>query len=187
MVISNQAVWVLESTRERWSHRLFGRWRRHRSTSEEPIALLPGSLQIFAADGSLAKAPEVVMMQDSATAEPSEPDLSSPPLSAAERRARAVAVSGLMRVRDGQFEVARNLFAEAAALDPGLDLSTVPGFWNLPRPGQEAAVAAYELADRTGDAELLAANLRYRFRPKLVRRQPQPQPQPLAGVPQPNQ
>jgi hypothetical protein len=181
MVISNQAMWVLESTRERWSHRIFGRWRRNRSAPDEPAALLPGSLQIFAADGSPAKAPEVVMMHDSATAEPSEPEPGSSPLSAAERRARAVAVSGLMRVRDGQFELARDLFAEAAALDPALDLSTVPGFWNLPRPGQDAAVAAYELADRTGDAELLAANLRYRFRPKLVRRQP------IASVPQPNQ
>jgi hypothetical protein len=68
MVISNQAMWVLESTRERWSHRIFGRWRRNRSAPDEPAALLPGSLQIFAADGSPAKAPEVVMMQDSATA-----------------------------------------------------------------------------------------------------------------------
>jgi hypothetical protein len=172
----------LGSTKERWSRRLFGRWRGNRNAPAEPTALLPGSLGIFAANGSLAKTAEVIAMQDSAPAGPSDPEPSLPPLSAAERRARAVAVSALMRVRDGQFDLARNHFAEAAALDPALDLSTVPGFWTLPHRGQQAAVAAYDLADRTGDAELLAANLRYRFRPKLVRRQPPP----LTNMPQPN-
>jgi hypothetical protein len=184
MVISNQAMWVLESTRERWADRFFGRWRRHRTPADDHAALLPGSVEIFAADGSLAKAPGAVIMQDQDSPmvgpSDSESDAGSP-LSAAERRARAVAVSALMRVRDGRFDLARDLFAEAAALDPALDLSTVPGFWNLPRRGQEAAVTAYELSDRISDAELLAANLRYRFRPKLVRRQP------LTGAAQPNQ
>jgi hypothetical protein len=187
MVISNQAIWVLESTSERWTRRLFGRWRRNGRISEERGTLLPASLEIFAADGSPAKAPATMALNQGAAEEKIEPDDladgdSAPsPLSAAERRARAVAVSALMRIRDGRFDLARNLFAEAAALDAALDLTAVPGFWNLPRGAQQAAVEGYEQAGRTRDAELLAANLRYQFRPKLVRRQP------LVEVPLPNQ
>lgn len=85
-----------------------------------------------------------------------------------EQRARVAAVRGLVRARAEYFDSARDLFAEAATLDPDLDLTTIPHFWSLPRRGQQAAIEAYELAGRERDAARLIARVRRAFRPRLV-------------------
>jgi hypothetical protein len=90
------------------------------------------------------------------------------PLSAVEERARAAAVQGYVRARDGNNEQATEHFAAAARLDPELDLTTVPGFWTLPRSAHDAAATAYEQADRERDAWRLRAVIRRTYRPRLV-------------------
>ena len=94
------------------------------------------------------------------------PDLR--PLSPVEERARAAAVQGYVRARDGNNEQAIEHFASAAALDPELDLTTIPGFWTLPRASHDAAATAYERADRERDAGRLRAVIRRTYRPRLV-------------------
>ena len=85
-----------------------------------------------------------------------------------EQRARVAAVRGLMRARDQLFDAARDSFAEAARLDPRLDLATIPHFWSLPSGAHQAAIEAYELAGRERDAAMLIARVRKTFRPRLV-------------------
>jgi len=85
-----------------------------------------------------------------------------------ERRARVAAVRGYVRARDEKFDAARDFFAEAARLDPRLDLAMIPHFWSLPRGGQQAAIDAYALAGRERDASRLIARVRQTFRPRLV-------------------
>lgn len=89
-----------------------------------------------------------------------------------EQRARVAAVRGLMRARDEHFEDARGFFAEAASLDPRLDLAAIPHFWSLPSGGHHAAIEAYELAGRERDARVLMARVRRTFRPRLVSSSP---------------
>ena len=96
------------------------------------------------------------------------PPEGAPKLSADERRARLAAIRALRRSRQGRYDEARDLFADAARLDPALDLSSVPSFWELPRAAHDAAVAGYEQAGRERDASRLVAVLRRRFRPRLV-------------------
>lgn len=86
-----------------------------------------------------------------------------------ERRARASAIRALVASREGKFEHARRAFAEAASLDPTLDISRVPGFWQLPREAQQAAVDALYDAQRPREADFLASTLRYKFKPRLIR------------------
>ena len=95
---------------------------------------------------------------------PNEP----PALSPNETRARLAAVRALRRAREGRYEDARELFAEAAQLDPALDLTIVPTFWSLPRAAHDAAIAAYTQAGRERDAFRLMAVIRRRFRPRLL-------------------
>jgi hypothetical protein len=90
------------------------------------------------------------------------------PLSPAEERARAAAVQGYVRARDGNHEQAIEHFAEAARLDAELDLTTIPGFWTLPRGAHDAAATAYERAGRERDAWRLRAVIRRTYRPRLV-------------------
>jgi hypothetical protein len=85
-----------------------------------------------------------------------------------ERRARVAAVRGIVRAREHQFEAATRHFAEAARLDPRLDLTTIPSFWSFPRGGHQAAIEAYECADRERDAAMLVARVRRAFRPRQV-------------------
>lgn len=99
------------------------------------------------------------------------------PLTAAEERARLYAVQGFLRARDGQYERAQNHFGYALELDPDLDLTAVPKFWDLPRAAHDSAVAALEQAGRSRDASRLLAIVNRRFRPKLLRprsRSPEP-------------
>ncbi|MGH2560827.1 MAG: hypothetical protein ACRDJH_17320 [Thermomicrobiales bacterium] len=177
MVITGPAVFVMELTMERWRRRLARLvGRSTQSAADEAdweTAVLPSSLALFDAAGHVARTAPVAARDlgagEDAAAMPGPP---IDPLSVNERKARAAAVRALMQARDGRFDQARDLFAEAATLDPALDLSTVPSFWNLPRHGQQAAVEGYEVAGREDDAVVLASELAYTFRPKLVRRQP---------------
>lgn len=180
MIISEPAVSVMKMAGERWRRRVARLFGRTVSLAGEPDvadggAMLPGSVDLFDAAGR-ATGLRFVAAARAAPAGNGMPlhadERGADTLSVAERKARAAAVRALMQVRDGRFAPARDLFAEAARLDPRLDLSTVPTFWDLPRGGQQAAVDGYDLAGRDDDALLLAAELDYTFRPKLVRRQP---------------
>ena len=91
-----------------------------------------------------------------------------PKLTADEQRARLAAIRALRRARQERYDEARDLFADAAKLDPTLDLSLVPNFWELPRAAHDAAVAGYEQAGRERDASRLVAVIRRRFRPRLL-------------------
>src|SRR6478752_754268 len=90
------------------------------------------------------------------------------PLSPAEERARIFAVKGYLRARDGQYDRAQEHFAQAAGLDPGLDLTSVPRFWDLPRAAHDCAVAALDQVGRKREASRLLAIVNRRFRPRLV-------------------
>ena len=86
-----------------------------------------------------------------------------------EERARLYAVKGYLRARDGQYDRAQEHFAQAAELDPELDLTTVPKFWDLPRAAHDSAVAALDQAGRGREASRLLAIINRRYRPKILR------------------
>ena len=75
--------------------------------------------------------------------------------------------------RDRRFDAARAAFAEAAGLDPLLDLTRTPAFWKLERAAHEAAIDAYLQAGRERDAAVLRARVQSTFRPKPLRPRPQ--------------
>ena len=95
------------------------------------------------------------------------------PLAANERRARAAALRALALSRERRFDAARAAFAEAAGLDPALDLTRTPAFWKLERAAHEAAIAAYLQVGRERDAAVLRARVHSTFRPKPLRPRPQ--------------
>ena len=97
----------------------------------------------------------------------------STPLAANERRARAAALRAMALGRERRFDAARAAFAEAAGLDPLLDLTRTPAFWKLERAAHEAAIDAYLQAGRERDAAVLRARVQSTFRPKPVRPRPQ--------------
>jgi hypothetical protein len=97
----------------------------------------------------------------------------SAPLAANERRARAAALRAMALSRERRFDAARAAFAEAAGLDPVLDLTRTPAFWKLERAAHEAAIAAYLQAGRERDAAVLRARVHSTFRPKPLRPRPQ--------------
>lgn len=84
-----------------------------------------------------------------------------------ERGARSSAVRGLFLARCGRFDEAKDAFV-IAALEPSVDLTAIPGFWELSRAGMMAAESAYESAERFREASALAARIRRQFRPRLV-------------------
>lgn len=104
--------------------------------------------------------------------DPAEVDVTTP-LSANERRARAAALRAMALSRERRFDAARAAFAEAAGLDPVLDLTRTPAFWKLERAAHEAAIAAYVQAGRERDAAVLRARVQSTFRPKPLRPRPQ--------------
>jgi hypothetical protein len=108
-------------------------------------------------------------------AEQASPDkiAASTPLAANERRARAAALRAMAFGRERRFDAARAAFAEAAGLDPQLDLTRTPTFWKLERAAHEAAIAAYLQAGRERDAAVLRARVQSTFRPKPLRPRPQ--------------
>ena len=89
-------------------------------------------------------------------------------LTPVEERARFCAVLGYLRARDGQYDRARDQFADAIRLDPALDLTMIPKFWDLPRGGHEAVVAALELVERRRDAARLSAIIERKYRLRLM-------------------
>lgn len=84
-----------------------------------------------------------------------------------QREARHEAVRGLYAARAGALEVAEDHFARAAAC-PDIDLSAIPGFWQLSRAAMLTAVAAYERTDRIRDASALSARIRTMYRPRAL-------------------
>jgi hypothetical protein len=97
----------------------------------------------------------------------------SMPLAANERRARAAALRAMALSRERRFASAGAAFAEAARLDPALDLTRTPAFWTLERAAHEAAIDAYAQAGRDRDAAVLRARVQSTFRPKPLRSRPQ--------------
>jgi hypothetical protein len=174
MIVTEAAVVLMELSMERWQRRiarLFGRGKQEIASGVDwDTAVLPGSLTLFDASGQVARADTADDIKETVSASVVTPEVGADTLSVNERKARAAAVRALMQARDGRFDQACELFAEAARLDPSLNLTNVPTFWELPRAGQQAAVDGYDLAGREEDAMLLAAELAYTFRPKLVRR-----------------
>lgn len=85
------------------------------------------------------------------------------------RRAQAAALRALLFARQRRYAEAEAAFAQAASLDPALDLADLDGFWELGRGAHEAAVRAYDGAGRPRDAMVLRATLDGRYRPRLVR------------------
>jgi hypothetical protein len=96
------------------------------------------------------------------------------PLTAPERRARAAALRALALGRGRRFAAARAAFVEAARLDPALDLTRTPAFWQLERAAHEAAIDAYVEVGRDRDAAVLRARVQSTFRPKPLRSRQQP-------------
>jgi hypothetical protein len=90
-----------------------------------------------------------------------------------ERSARSASVRGLFLARSGRIDDARDAFATAAR-DASIDLTAIPGFWDLSRGGMVAAVRAYEDVERFRDASALEARIRLKYRPRSVGRGPQP-------------
>ena len=84
-----------------------------------------------------------------------------------ERGARSASIRGLFLARSGRFEEARDAFSIAAE-DSGLDLTAIPGFWDLSRGGMQAAVFAYEDVERFRDAAALGARIRLMYRPRSL-------------------
>jgi hypothetical protein len=84
-----------------------------------------------------------------------------------ERGARSAAVRGLFLARSGRLDEARASFVLAAA-EPAVDLTAIPGFWDLSRGGMLAAMHAYEDAGRFREASALNARLRLLHRPRSV-------------------
>ncbi len=91
-------------------------------------------------------------------------------LSAEEQRARVIALRGMSQAREGDFAAAEETFAEAVTLDPELDLRRLPSFWQLPRQVHEAAIGALLSSGRSRDASELIADLKTRFRPRVLPR-----------------
>ena len=180
MMISQPAMICLDAT---W-RRLMGRPIR---TAEPAAAHLPNVPALAdAIQGGVdvaVESPLVVAATrdgDSLAAEarhqaprpPAQVDASTP-LAANERRARAAALRAMALSRERRFDAARAAFAEAAALDPVLDLTRTPAFWRLERAAHEAAIDAYAQAGRERDAAVLRARVQSTFRPKPLRPRPQ--------------
>ncbi len=87
------------------------------------------------------------------------------------RGARSASVRGLFLARSGRFDDARTAFAIAAG-ESTLDLTAIPGFWDLSRGGMLAAVRAYEDAERFRDASALGARIRLKYRPRSISAMP---------------
>lgn len=158
MVISQPAVICLQATRGRWL-RAFLDLCFGRGPSLAPPAQPIPIAKAMPEEAPLAPAP----------ADTSSPETASEPLTATERRARAAAFRGLLLSRQRRFAAAQTAFADAVRLDPALDLTSIPTFWDLERGAHEIVIRAYEETGRQPDAQALAARLRQTYRPRLVR------------------
>ena len=174
MVISFPALVCLEAT---WRHILaYASTRTSHLVPRSPLDIDVGedlnsdSLSVVhELDANHAAAVTVVADAASESTEVPAAPAAQGPLTASERRARAAALRGLALSRGRRFVAAEVAFTEAARLDPGLDLSRTPGFWSLERAAHEAVIAAYDTADRAGDAAILRARVKSTYRPRPVR------------------
>lgn len=89
------------------------------------------------------------------------------PIPDAVRDGRHDAVRGLFAAREGALDVATQHFTLAAQCAE-VDITAVPGFWNLTRGQMQTAVDAYEAVGRHRDAAALDAHIATIFRPSLV-------------------
>ncbi len=83
------------------------------------------------------------------------------------RDAEAAALRGLFLARGERLGEARAAFAHAA-IDPTVDLTELPGFWDLSRGAMLIAAVAYEDVERYRDASALSARVRTRYRPRAM-------------------
>jgi hypothetical protein len=74
----------------------------------------------------------------------------------------------MILARGGKFVDATAAFITAAS-DPKVDLTTLPGFWDLSRQGMASAVRAYEHNSRIRDAAALKARMRSTLRPRAIK------------------
>jgi hypothetical protein len=93
---------------------------------------------------------------------------SSDGLTASESLARAKAVRGLAKLKAGDHEQAREFLTSAAVLDPDIDFRRLPDFWTLSANAHETVVDALYDANLRQQAIRLVAELRIRFRPRIV-------------------
>jgi hypothetical protein len=174
MMISQPALLCLEAT-----------WRRltGRADALDPSLEAPALPALAFESADLPVAVEPTALVRDAHSAPLVPTFSpapapaidpSAPLTAAESRARAAALRALAFSRQRQFGSAQTAFAEAARLDPLLDLTRTPDFWKLERAAHEAAIAAYLDAGRERDAAVLRARVQSTYRPKPLRPRPKP-------------
>lgn len=105
----------------------------------------------------------------------------APDLAHDQREARHEAVRGLYAARAGAIEVATDHFTRAARC-PEIDLSAIPGFWQLSRSAMMTAVEAYERAGRIREASALNARLRTMYRPRALT----PVPANVTHLPEPS-
>ncbi|HYH12201.1 MAG TPA: hypothetical protein VD789_07580, partial [Thermomicrobiales bacterium] len=84
------------------------------------------------------------------------------------RSARLEAERGMILARGGKLAEAEVAFTTAAS-DANIDLSELPGFWDLPRNAMMTAVRAYERVDRLRDAATLEARMRHMLRPRALK------------------
>jgi hypothetical protein len=84
-----------------------------------------------------------------------------------ERGAGTATMRAMFLARSARLDEARRAFAQAAS-DPAIDLSSLPGFWDLSRGAMLAAVDAYEDAGRIRDAANLEARIRLQCRPRAL-------------------
>lgn len=170
MLITQPALICLETT---WL-RLLGRpiiddsETRPLVPDDRDAALVPALAPVTEEATLVAVAQTLPVTTASGVATPPE-ETGDGPLTASERRARAAALRALALSRGRRFASAQSAFAEAARLDPHLDLTRIPGFWRLERAAHEAAIDAYDEAGRARDAAVLRAQVRSTFRPKPVR------------------
>lgn len=97
----------------------------------------------------------------------------TPPITPDVREARRLAVRGLYAIRHGAPDVGFTYFAEAAKCRE-VDLTAVPGFWDLTRGQMMIAVEAYEHVERYREMAALDAQIATIFRPTLVGDSAQP-------------
>lgn len=184
MLISDMAVRELENQRDTFFDScrraflsLFGRSSDHRLPAEASAAN-------GAALRSVPAAAPIPVLRASPT--PAPPDAAEmaqpwrrhpqlrtapqpiPPVSAFRRSARLEAERAMILARGGKFADATEAFITAAS-DPHIDLTALPGFWDLPRQGMASAIRAYEQTKRIRDAAALEARMRHTLRPRAIK------------------
>lgn len=184
MLMSDLAIRELESRRDSFVDRcrwlvvaVFGRSSTHRLpeiVAQRQLPQLrtvpagpPAPLRVVNSNAATSMTPEVDKRWQR------HPQLrtqqSSPVRSmAGQRAARLEAERGMILARGGKLADAVEAFTTAAE-DPAVDLSILPGFWDMPRRSMMTAVRAYEAVDRLRDASALEARIRHTLRPRALK------------------